>query len=86
MLSPMLTLLWQTIPDDLKEQGEELLERGQELIEQAKADPALLGILIAIGVVTALIFVWGIIKQAFKAAIIGGLLSAGAWYWYFNIR
>ena len=28
----------------------------------------------------------GIFRQAMKAAIVGAVLSAGAWYWYFNIR
>jgi hypothetical protein len=33
-----------------------------------------------------MLFVWGIMKHAIKAAIIGGILSVGAWFWYFNIR
>ena len=63
-----------------------LVERGEELIEAAKADPVLAGVLIGVGVLTALIFVVGLGKQAFKAALVGAILSAGTWYWYFNIR
>jgi Flp pilus assembly pilin Flp len=51
-----------------------------------QANPALLAALIGVGVVTALIFVWGVVKQFFKAAFFAALASAGAWYWYFNIR
>jgi hypothetical protein len=84
----MLRLLQTT--DDVREKAEELADRvgdqvGQ-IVEQAKADPALLGILIAVGVVTAVVFLWGVVRQAFKAALVAGVLSAGAWYWYFNIR
>jgi hypothetical protein len=61
-------------------------ENADEIIETVKANPALLAVLIGVGVLTAFVFVWGIMKQAIKAAIFGGLLSAAAWYWYFNIR
>lgn len=84
----MLRLL--QVTDTLVERGEELLEQGRDtvenLVETARAEPALLAILIGIGVLTAFIFVWGLVKHVVKAAVIGGLLSAGAWYWYFNIR
>lgn len=72
----MLRTLFQTeIPDQV----------GQ-VIDAAKADPVLAGALIAAGLATLGIFFWGIVKQAFKAAIFAGLASAGIWYWYFNIR
>jgi hypothetical protein len=58
----------------------------EELVEAAKADPVLLGVLIGVGVLAALFFVFGIFKQFFKTAVFAGLLSAGVWYWYFNIR
>ena len=81
-----------TIADegDIVEQGRELIEQGQEtvtqIVEAAKADPALLAVLIGVGVITAGIFFWGITKQVFKAALIGGVLSVAVWFWYFNIR
>ncbi len=75
---------------DLVEQGRDLLEQGQEtvtqIVEAAKADPALLAVLIGVGVITAGIFFWGLVKQVFKAAFVAGLLSAAVWFWYFNIR
>jgi len=84
----MLHLL--QVTDTLVEQGEDLLEQGKEtvnqIVEAAKADPVLLAVLIGVGVLAAGVFVWGIVKQFFKAAIFAGLLSAGVWYWYFNIR
>ena len=67
------------VPDGLR-------ERAAQIADQVQANPALAAILVGIGILTAVLFVWGIAKQAFKAALIGGILSVGAWYWYFNIR
>jgi hypothetical protein len=78
----MLRVLLQAdelIPEDLR-------DRADEIIETVKADPTLLAILIGVGVLTAAVFVWGIVRQFFKAAIFAGLASAGVWYWYFNVR
>ncbi|HAX82721.1 MAG TPA: hypothetical protein DCY40_09155 [Actinobacteria bacterium] len=61
-------------------------ENAGEIVETVKANPQLLAILIGIGVLTAALFVWGIMKHAIKAVIFGGVLSVGAWFWYFNIR
>jgi hypothetical protein len=69
----------QTIPQDLQ-------ERGEEIVETVKANPGLMWTLVGVGVITALIFVLGIIKHAVKAAVIGAVLSVAAWIWYFNIR
>ncbi len=87
-LAGMLRLLHPTglfaVPtDQLVEQGKETI--GQ-IVDAAKADPVLLAVLIGVGALTAFIFVFGIAKQFFKAAIVAGLLSVGVWYWYFNIR
>lgn len=65
---------------------EDIRDRADEIIDTVKADPTLLAILIGVGVLTAAIFVWGIARQFFKAALFAGLASAGIWYWYFNIR
>ena len=72
-------LLAQTVPDDLR-------EKGAEIVADVQANPALLAILVVIGVVSALIFVFGVAKQLFKAALFAGIASVGAWYWFFNIR
>jgi hypothetical protein len=56
------------------------------IIDQVRGNPALMRALIGIGVVTAGIFVFGIVKHAFKSALIGGLLSAAAWWWFVTIR
>ncbi len=65
---------------------EDVRERADELIDTVKADPTLLAILLAVGVATLALFVWGVTKQVFRAAIFAGLASAGVWYWYFNIQ
>lgn len=70
---------FQTLPDDV-------VERADEIVNTVKANPVLLALLAVIGVVTAVVFLFGVVRQAFKAALLGGLLSAGAWYWYFSIR
>jgi hypothetical protein len=57
-----------------------------EIIEQVRANPGLARILLVIGVITAVIFVLGIVKHAFRSAFIGGALCVAAWIWYFNIR
>jgi hypothetical protein len=57
-----------------------------EIADQVRANPELQRILVVIGMITAAIFVFGIIKQAFKAAVIGGILTVVAWFWYFNVR
>jgi len=70
--------IWAQIPN--------LPDNAGEIVDTVKANPALLAVLIGVGVLTAVIFFWGIMRQGIKAAIFGGLLSVGAWYWYFNIR
>ena len=70
--------LWAQIPT--------IPENAGEIVDTVKANPVLLAMLIGVGVITAFVFLWGIMKQGIKAAIFGGVLSVGAWYWYFNIR
>jgi uncharacterized membrane protein len=67
------------LPDQVK-------DKAGQIVEQVRANPTLMWVLVGVGAVTALVFVVGVIKQAFKSAILAGLLSAGAWFWYFNIR
>lgn len=57
-----------------------------EVIDQVRGNPALMRALIGIGVVTAGVFVFGVVKHAVKAALIGGLLSASAWWWFVSMR
>lgn len=80
-LAAMLYLLYQ-----VGEIVDQLPEEVQEGIETVKANPVLMWTLVAVGVLTALVFVGGIIKHAVKAAVFGAVLSVAAWIWYFNIR
>ena len=77
----MLRLLYQT--GELVDQLPGEIKQG---IETVKANPTLMWVLVGIGALTALIFVFGIIRHAIKAAVIGAVLSVAAWIWYFNIR
>jgi uncharacterized membrane protein len=65
---------------------ERLPQNVQEGLETVKANPVLMWTLVGVGAVTALVFIIGLMKSAFKAAILGALLSAAAWIWYFKIR
>jgi hypothetical protein len=78
-MSYLLALFAQTIPPEIQ-------ERTQEIVEQVKANPTLKWTLVGVGAFCALVFVFGIIKSAFKAAFLFAVLSAAAWIWYFNIR
>ena len=57
----------------------------QQFVETVKANPVLMWTLVGVGVFTALIFVFGILKHAFKAAFLFAILSVAAWIWYFNV-
>ena len=75
----MLALFYQfaqNVPDEVQETARDIAQRFRE-------DPAFMWTLVAIGVITAIVFIWGMFKQTFKAAIVGALLCAGAWYWFF---
>ena len=71
--------LYQVVPQNIQDQAD-------EIVEKVKANPTLLKILIGVGAFCALVFVFGIIKHAFKAAVLFAVLSVAAWIWYFNIR
>jgi hypothetical protein len=86
-VNPVIRFFFQTIPEEIVDRVPiELRDRADEIIGEVQANPALLAILIGVGVLSALLFVWGVVKQFFKAAFFAALASAGAWYWYFNIR
>ena len=70
----LLSRLAQTVPP------------ADQIVDTVKANPTLMWILIGVGAFTALVFVLGIMKHAFKAAFLGAVLSVAAWVWYFNIR
>lgn len=61
-------------------------DRAGEIVDQVKENPTLAAILLGIGVLAIVVFVWGIVKQAFKAAFLAAVLGAGAWFWYFDVR
>ncbi len=75
------------IPDNVVDQlPEGVADRIPDgLLESASANPVLAAILIGVGVLAVVIFVFGIVKSAFKAAFFAGVIGAAAWYWYFYI-
>ncbi|HUG74820.1 MAG TPA: hypothetical protein VMM81_04000 [Acidimicrobiia bacterium] len=62
------------------------VSRAGEITDQVRANPELQRLLIGVGIVTAAIFVLGILKHAVRAAVIGGILCVAVWLWYFNLR
>jgi hypothetical protein len=74
----LIVRLAQTIPPNIQEQGE-------EIVEKINSNPPLKWALLGIGAFCALVFLFGILKHAFKAALLFAILSVGAWVWYFNV-
>lgn len=54
------------------------------LLEAASSNPTFQKVLLAIGVLAVLGFVYGIIKSAVKWMFISGLLAVAAWYFFFQ--
>lgn len=61
-------------------------EKVGDVFDAAKADPVLAGALIVAGLATLVVFLWGLTRQLFKAALFAGLASAGIWFWYFKVK
>lgn len=61
-------------------------EDAEEIVQTVRDNPTLAAILLGVALLTLGLFVWGMMKQVIKAALFGGVLSAIAWFWYFNVR
>ena len=74
------------IPDDVIDRlPESVTDRiPSDLLDAASANPTLTAILIGVGVLAALVFVWGVVKSAWKAAFFAAVVGGAAWFWYFN--
>ena len=55
-----------------------------EFLDVASTNPALVAILVVVGILSVIGFFYGVAKSAFKAALFFGLIAAGAWFWFFN--
>ena len=74
------------LPDTVVDQlPEGVVDRiPDQFLEVASANPALVGILVVVGVLSVIGFFYGVAKSAFKAALFFGLMAAGSWFWFFN--
>lgn len=74
------------IPDDVVEGlPDAVTDRiPSDLLDAASANSTLTAILIGIGVLAVVIFVWGVVKAAYKAAFFAAVVGGAAWFWYFN--
>ncbi len=55
-----------------------------EFLDVASSNPALVAILLVVGILSVIGFFYGVAKSAFKAALFLGVVAAGAWFWFFN--
>ncbi|HSG80103.1 MAG TPA: hypothetical protein VLD62_11025 [Acidimicrobiia bacterium] len=79
LLQTETTSLIDRVPEDVR-------DRADEIVTTVKDNPQLAAMLAAAGVLTAILFFWGLAKHLVKTAVFGGLLSVGAWIWYFNVQ
>lgn len=55
-----------------------------EFLDVASTNPALVALLVIVGILSVIGFFYGVAKSAFKAAFFFGLVAAGSWFWFFN--
>ena len=55
------------------------------LLEAASSNPALARVLLVIGVLAVLGFVFGVVKSAVKWMIYSAILGVAAWYFFFQV-
>jgi hypothetical protein len=74
------------IPDEVIDRlPESVTDRiPSDLLDAASANPTLTAILIGVGVLAVAIFIWGVVKSAWKAAFFAAVVGGAAWFWYFN--
>ncbi len=54
------------------------------LLEAASSNPAFTRVLLVIGIIAVIGFVWGVVKSAVKWMIYSAILGVGAWYLFFQ--
>ena len=74
------------LPDDIVSQlpasVQDKIPEG--LLEAASSNSTFQKVLLAIGVLAVLGFVYGIVKSAVKWMFVSGILAVGAWYFFFQ--
>ena len=88
------------IPDDVVDQlregvidkvPEEVVNRLPDSIADRipagflESTPEFVWVLLAIGALAVVVFLWGIVKSAWKAAFFAAILGVAAFLWYFNV-
>jgi hypothetical protein len=74
------------IPDDIVDQLPEAIQDNipEGLLEAASSNPAFTKVLLAIGVLAAVGFVFGVVKSAVKWMLYSAILGVAAWYFFFQ--
>lgn len=54
------------------------------LLEAAAANPGFTKVLLGIGILAVLGFVWGVFRRAVKISVYSGIAAAVAWYFFFQ--
>ena len=76
----------ETLPDEILDRlPDTVVDRiPTEYLDVASNNPALTAILVIVGLLAIVGFMYGVAKSAFKAALFFGVIAAGAWFWFFN--
>ena len=76
----------ETLPDEILDRlPDTVVDRiPTEFLDVASSNPALTAILVIVGLLAIVGFMYGVAKSAFKAALFFGVIAAGAWFWFFN--
>ena len=74
------------IPDDVVENLPETIQDKipEGLLEAASSNPTFTKVLLVIGVLAVIGFVFGVIKSAVKWMIYSGILGVAAWFFFFQ--
>lgn len=76
----------ETLPDNIIDRlPETVVDRiPSEFLDVASTNAAPTAILVIVGILALVGFIYGVAKSAFKAALFFGVVAAGAWFWFFN--
>jgi hypothetical protein len=74
------------IPDDIVDSLPDAIQDQipEGLLEAASSNPTFTKVLLAIGVIAVIGFVFGVVKSAVKWMIYSAILGVGAWYLFFQ--
>ena len=75
------------IPDDVVDSLPDAIQDKvpEGLMEAASSNPTFTKVLLVIGILAVLGFIFGVVKSAIKWMIYSAILGVAAWYWFFQM-